>query len=275
MEQRDYYTILGVEKTAGRKQIKEAYRRLALQYHPDRNRTDEAAGRMKEINEAYAVLSDPKKREQYDSFSIRYGASGYHQFRESYSEQDIFRGSDIRQVFEEMSRIFGVRGFDEIFREHYGPGYQSFEFRRPGFSSQGFVFHSFPGMRQGGAGGPRLNGPFGRLVKYLLKKQWGLEFPEKGKDRGDKIVIPAELAVKGGKIHYTYRPKSRDLLVTIPPGITDGKKIRLRGMGDDGKAGGEPGDLYITIYVGRDLLEDLKACWSKVSYWISEMLPRK
>ena len=133
MEQKDYYEILEVDKNATQREVKEAYRKLAFQYHPDRNKDNPAAAtRMKEINEAYGALSDAEKRRQYDELRQTFGSSAYGQFRQTYSEQDIFRGSDIHQIFEELSKAFGFRSFDEIFRETYGPVYKTFEFRRPG-----------------------------------------------------------------------------------------------------------------------------------------------
>ncbi len=85
MDQKDYYDILGLEKDASQKQIRDAYRRLALLHHPDRNKdSPEAADRMKEINESYAVLSDPKKRREYDGLRQAYGSSAYGQFRQTY-----------------------------------------------------------------------------------------------------------------------------------------------------------------------------------------------
>jgi DnaJ-class molecular chaperone len=260
MEQKNYYEILGVEKNAPPKAVKEAYRKLALQYHPDRNNEPGAAARMKEINEAYAVLSNPQKRERYDAFQHQFGSAAYGRFRQGYSEEDIFRGSDIRQVYEEISRVFGFRGFDEVFREFYGQGYRSFEFRRPGFSARGFAFR-VPPRRSGGAGTPpplQLGGPLGKLLKVVLKKRWGLELPEKGKDRSDRIIIPPELAGSGGRIRYLYRLKGKELVVTVPRGIRNGQKIRLRGMGDEGKGGGEPGDLYVTVRVRKHLLKRIR-----------------
>jgi DnaJ-class molecular chaperone len=253
MEQRDYYDILGVDGNASQPQIKEAYRRLALQYHPDRNKEDPAAAeRMKEINEAYAVISDPSKRRQYDSLRQTYGSSAYGHFRQSYSEEDIFRGSDVRQVFEKISKAFGFRGFDDIFREFYGPGYRSFEFRGKGSLGQGFS----------------LCGNLGRVVKYLLKKSWGVELPERGKDRDDRVTISPELAGTGGKMRYTYRVKSKELLVNIPPGIREGQRIRLRGMGDSGKGGAEAGDLYVEVRIrspfSQRIREMMKGVWFRV-----------
>ena len=247
MEQKDYYEILGIEKTANQKQLKDAYRSLALKYHPDRNKGNPgAAAKMKEINESYAVLSHPEKRKQYDTLQQTYGSSAYGQFRQTYSEQDIFRGSDIQQIFEELSRAFGFRGFDDVFRESYGSGYQTFEFRRPG--AFGRVFEA----------NPLLGGRLGRLIRYGLKKKWGIELPEKGKDLRDIITISPALIRTGGKISYLCRQTAKELLVTIPRNIRAGQKIRLKGMGEKGKGGGEPGDLYIEVRVRNPLLQKVR-----------------
>src|SRR6185369_1261075 len=100
MAQRDYYEVLGVKKGASVEELKKAYRKLAVKYHPDKNPGDkQAEERFKEINEAYAVLSDPKKKAQFDQF----GSSNFHQ---RYSQEDIFRdqGFGTDDIF---SRIFG------------------------------------------------------------------------------------------------------------------------------------------------------------------------
>ena len=100
MKQKDYYEILELENDASQKQIRDAYRRMALLHHPDRNKGNpDAEDRMKEINESYAVLSDPLKRRDYDSLRQAYGSSAHDQFRQTHSDQDIFRGSDIQQIF--------------------------------------------------------------------------------------------------------------------------------------------------------------------------------
>jgi curved DNA-binding protein len=101
MANRDYYEILGVNKKASDEEIKRAYRKLAMKYHPDRNpNKKEAEERFKEINEAYAVLSDKEKRKQYDTF----GAEG---FRQRFTQEDIFRGFDFDEI---LSGLFGGRG---------------------------------------------------------------------------------------------------------------------------------------------------------------------
>jgi curved DNA-binding protein len=257
MEQKDYYQILGVDENATQQQIKQAYRALALKNHPDRNKDDQAAAaRMKEINESYAVLSDREKRRQYDSLRHLYGSSAYGHFRQTFSEQDIYRGSDIQQIFEEIGRAFGFRNFDEVFKESYGSRYRTFEFRQPGAFSRVF----FASSQRGNSYTPKfpLRGNLGKLIRYGLKKKWGIEWPEKGKDRYDIITISPELAQAGGKIKYIYRRKSKKLVVKIPVGVKEGQRIRLKGLGDDGKGGGEPGDLYVKIRFKRPFFHKLR-----------------
>ena len=100
MAETDYYKALGVNKTATEDEIKKAYRKLAMKYHPDHAKGDKAAEeKFKQVSEAYAVLSDKEKRQQYDTF----GSSGFHQ---RYSQEDIFRGFDM----EDLLRGFGLGG---------------------------------------------------------------------------------------------------------------------------------------------------------------------
>ncbi len=263
MNQKDYYQILEVEKEASPQKIKEAYRRLAFQYHPDRNKGNPAAvEKMKEINEAYSVLSDPKKRRDYDTFYDQYGPYGYDRFKQTYSEQDIFRGSDVYQVFEEMASSFGFRGFEEVFRESYGQGVHTFEFRRPGVSGRGFIFFG-PGFRRNRrqeipSSSEILPGVAGNFVRYLLKKTLGVKQPARGNDLEDVIYLDPRQALEGAKGKYLHRKRSKELIVTVPPGMKEGQKIRLKGMGKLGKEGGEPGDLYLKVKIKRPLLERVR-----------------
>ena len=261
MEEKDYYSILGLDKNATQQKIRAAYRRLAFQYHPDRNKEDPAATeKMKEINEAYAVLSDPSKRREYDLLRERYGPYAYARYTQSHSPGDIFRGSDIDQVFQEFARQFGFRDFSEIFREFYGPDYQSFEFRRPGMFGRMFVFYHTSGGRakepeaypsREAIPGPPSGGFIGKPLKFFLKRIMGIELPEKGKDWKDKITLSPRVAQDGGEIEYPYRKwgKTKNLIVRIPAGTKEGHQIRLKGMGGPGRGGGEPGDLYLRVRV--------------------------
>ncbi|MGE0171983.1 MAG: DnaJ C-terminal domain-containing protein [Oligoflexales bacterium] len=133
----NYYKVLGVEKSASDADIKKAFRKLAMQYHPDRNQGDkQAEDKFKEVNEAYAVLSDPEKRKQYDMF----GEQGFHQ---RYSTEDIFRGFDFSSIFDE----FGLGGDrNNIFSHIFGAGFAG-------------------GQPRGGFGGPER----GQDVSYPLE----------------------------------------------------------------------------------------------------------
>ncbi len=259
MSQNDYYQILGVDQNASEKQIKDAYRKLAFQYHPDRNEKNPAAAdKMKSVNEAYAVLSDATKRREYDTLRQQFGSSAYSQFRQNYSEQDIFSGSDINQILEQMARAFGLRGSDEIFKEFYGQGYQRYEFRKPGFFANSFIF---AGPRQSGktdSSGLGFQGGLGRLARFLLKQFSGIEFPENGADIHDTIWLDPEVAHQGGPYAYYLRKKDKKLVVKIPPGTKSNQQIRLTGMGEDGKGGGNAGNLYLKVRIRKPLLQQVK-----------------
>jgi len=280
--QKDYYKILDLPEDASSEEIKKSYRTLAFQYHPDRNPGKEEM--MKEINEAYAVLSDERKRKEYDLLRQRYGSFAREQFRHTYTEQDIFRGSDISQIFNELSRMFGFRSPEDIFSRHdfYGKQYQTFEFRGPGFSGRGFFFFGpmnrasrermkgFPDKPQS----PSLSSQplFSRILlkgmEFIQKqaaKKFGVTLPERGKDLEDHIEITPEQALVGDKITYTYTKRNtpKELSVKIPPGMRDGQKIRLKGMGEEGKHGGDSGDLYLRVKIRTPLFKKIKNFFNK------------
>ncbi len=261
--EKDYYKILGVESSAGKKAIKEAYRQMAFTYHPDRNTDNpDAAEKMKAVNVAYAVLSDPKKRQEYDALRQRYGSSAHNHFRQSYSDQDIFNGSDINQLFEEISKSFGLRGFDDIFKDFYGQSYHTFEFKEDGSFGGGFFFSGGFG---GGKGEKNKAGPqlfpttgIGKLLQFFMKKATGIELPQTGADMNDAITLSQEHAQQGGPYAYFHKKRGRKLVVRIPPSVKHGQRIRLAGMGEDGKGGGQSGDLYLKVQIRKPLLQKLR-----------------
>jgi DnaJ-class molecular chaperone len=262
--EKDYYEILGVDSNASQQDIKDAYRQLAFQYHPDRNKDDAAASdKMKELNESYAILSDPAKRREYDSLRERYGSSAYKEYRQAHSQEDIFRGSDIEQILQEFAKSFGFRDADEIFVEFYGPGFQSYKYQRPGFNSTTYVYDSARAGESGISPSSPLNqsGFSGKLIRFILEKAFRIRLPERGKDLVDVLKITPEIARPGGEVRYRYRKegKTKNLMVTIPAGIKKGQTIRLKGMGTVGKAGGAAGDLLLTIRIKAPLFQRIRS----------------
>ena len=276
MQPTDYYQILGLDRKAEAHEIREAYRQLAFKYHPDRNADDPAsAERMKALNEAYAVLHDERKRHEYNALQQQFGTSAHGQFRQSHSEEDIFTGSDIQQVFEEMARSFGVRGFDDMFKEFYGQGYRRFECRHPrgrrgpGFGGRGRGFggrgRGFGGRGHfgrdrcgpmgvmGAMGAVPLHAILGHLGQFVFKKLSTADWPQDGRDVSTQISLQPSQALRGGRFEYQIPKRKKKVIVTIPPGIRPGQQIRLAGMGAVGKGGGKPGDLYLKIRVKTSL----------------------
>jgi curved DNA-binding protein len=213
----DYYQVLGVDKKASPEEIKKAYRKLAVKWHPDKNPTNKAASeeKFKKISEAYAVLSDTEKRQQYDNF----GSAD--QYRQQYSQEDIFRGFDL----DEILRSFGFGG-------SRGGGRTTF---RSGGRRGGYQDHEdpFSGIFGGGGGQQYAN------------------MPQKGQDAEYNLSISLEESVFGAdkKISLQIENRIEDISVKIPPGISSGKKLRLPGKGLSGFNGGPTGDLYLNINV--------------------------
>jgi DnaJ-class molecular chaperone len=265
---RDYYEVLGTNNKANQQEIREAYRKLAFQYHPDRNKDDPQSNeKMKAINEAYATLSDATKRKEYDSFKERFGTMASDQFRQAYSQEDIFRNSDIGQIFEEFSKSFGYRNSEEILRQFYGEGFRKYEYRGPGFTYRTYVRNSDPQMN-GISSIPTFTkrpGCAGRLIQFILKKVLKMPIPERGKDIVDNLQLGSETARLGGEVEYNYRKwkKTRNLMVKVPPGIKDGQTIRLKEMGMSGKAGGPSGDLLLRVKIRVRLSGRIKELFRK------------
>ena len=264
MQQQDYCRILGVETHASAEQIKEAYRRLAFKYHPDRNRANpEASEKMKAINEAYAVLSNPAKRRQYEALRDQFGSSAHSQFRRRYSEEDIFRGSDINDILEEMAKVFGFRGYEDVFREFYGEACRAFEFKKPGFLGKGFVFAGYRGDLGQDQRQLPPEGQLGKLSRFFLEKIGGIDLPQNGSDIFDVIKLSPQHAQKGGPFTYFVRRKSKKLILEIPPRVKEGQRIRLVGMGEDGRGGGKAGDLYLKVHMKKPLLQRMRGFLSE------------
>jgi curved DNA-binding protein len=282
---KEYYEILGLKENASAEEIRKAYRKLALHYHPDRNRGDATAEeRFKAISEAYAVLTDPEKRRMYD-LSRATGAGVRADARSepwSYTSQedilrDLLRNRDAAAIFEELTREFQRMGFrfDDGFVRH-----TFFGGRGVAFSGVFFFGGPFGGGRHrrreafGTFGrhtedrGPRLGSRTAEAAAGTEKSPGFLErigqalrgigrvarlalgSGQRGADlTQDFPVTPAE-ARQGAKKHLRYSRGAavEDVIVTVPAGVRAGTKLRLRGKGLQGPSG-TPGDLYLRIQV--------------------------
>lgn len=244
----DYYNTLGVTRQADTAQIKQAYKKLAIKVHPDRNPDDkEAAEKMAQLNEAYAVLSNPEKRQNYDQLRERFGDDAAGKFRQAHTYEDILRESDIEKIFQEISDSFGLRGFQELFKSGKMHGGGIFMFGTFGF----------PHGRAKGTGGGGFLKEIGRtLLNNVLTN--ALNAPAMGKDIHETIFLSEQHAQKGGPYAYYHSKQDKKLIVTIPGNIQDGRKIRLKGLGKKDAVTGETGDLYLTVSIKKSLLSKLK-----------------
>jgi len=223
MAKKDYYEVLGVKKSAPEEEIKKAYRKLAMKYHPDRNPGNkQAEERFKEINEAYAVLSDKTKRQEYDQF----GPSG---FSQRFSQEDIFRGFDISDLFKDL-------GFStsDVFSSVFGAGGRRAKVRYEGFEDL------FGQKRR-------------PTVNYEDIFAGGGPAPPQGQDVHSELNLTFQEAAFGGekKVRYQRGGKVEEVTVKIPPGIENGKRLRLAGKGAEGGRGIPPGDLYLKVNVAE------------------------
>ncbi len=212
--EKDFYKALGVSKDASADEIKRAYRKLAKQYHPDRNPDDKSAEeRFKEIGEAYQVLSNEKDRKQYDA--IRALAGGGPRFAAG-------------------SGGTGGAGFEDIFSMFGGAG------------NGGNVRYST--NTSGGAGGG-----FDDILSQMFGGGGGFSSarrPQRGQDLTTEVSIPLRDAVSGTTVKMTSAD-GRSVTARIPAGVSDGQKIRVSGKGGAGANGGPAGDILVTIHVEK------------------------
>lgn len=229
MEYKDYYAILGVPKNADEKTIKSAYRKLARAHHPDVNPDKpEAEQRFKEINEAYAVLSDEEKRKMYDRFGAEwedYQRAGFGPNDAPHRSRPGGMGGGTRTMTpEEFQEVFG-RGFGRR-----APGGFSASFGDSGGFSD-FFEAMFGGGMAGGAAGARTS------IR-----------PRKGRDVDAPIEVSLEEAFSGG-VRALEWEGGRRIEVTVPRGVRTGSRVRVSGQGEPGANGGQAGDLYLNVTV--------------------------
>ncbi len=259
-DKRDYYTVLGVERTASRDQIKQAYRQLALAYHPDRNKAPDAAEKFREIAEAYAVLSDEAKRREYD-------AAGHAGVAERWSTEDLFRDFQFGDFF--GGRLGDLSGlFGDMLGRRFHPGggpSQGADLRydldltleeaaRGGeFDVQ--VTRSQPCRTCAGSGAKPGTTPKpcaacgGTGQKQDVRGGKGVRMVTLTtcaacEGRGQTIDSPCEDCRGSGLQFVPHQYK-----VKVPAGVDDGMAIRLAEQGEVGRGGGPPGDLFIRTHL--------------------------
>ena len=260
-EKKDYYEVLGVKRDASADEIKDSYRKLAMQFHPDRNKDPGAEERFKEISEAYAVLSDPQKRQTYDQL-------GHAGFDQRYSSEDIFRGADFDSVFRDM-------GFGDIFRTFFGGGGFGGERINRGqdlaVDLQITLEEAASGTEKeieiprtekcdvcGGSGArpgtsPRVCPTCGGSGQVQnMRKSGFATYVQVGvcptcKGKGMLIDSPCPNCHGTGRVR-----RRRKITVKVPAGIDEGNQLRLRGEGEMASQDGEAGDLYVVIHVRQN-----------------------
>ncbi len=249
---REYYEVLGVSQDASEEEIKKAFRKLALEYHPDRNKSDGAAEKFKEINEAYQVLSDPEQRRSYDRFGHQgvagNGARGFEGFDTFGGFGDVFdaffggfgsstrtaasRGGDLQYsitiAFEEA--VFGAEKEFEIKRTEVCSSCQGSR------SERGTTSSTCTNCSGSGQVRRTHQSIFGQFMQVVTC----------GVCRGDGRVITHPCSQCKGTGNER---RNRKLVVSIPGGIENGTQVRLTGEGEPGSNGGPPGDLYVAVGV--------------------------
>jgi molecular chaperone DnaJ len=251
MTTQDYYAVLGVQRNAAPDDIKKAYRKLALQYHPDRNPGDKAAeDKFKEASEAYQVLSDPEKRQLYDRYGMEgLKGAGYQGFG---AAADIF--STFGDLFEDLLG-FGPRRRGGS-RVQQGPDLRydvSLSFLNACLGKELDIDFDRPEMCQscGGTGGKDGAQPSrcttcqgrGQVLRTQGFLTVGTTCP-KCRGEGQIITTPCPTCQGEGRVLA-----KRHVHVKIPAGVDNGSRLRLQGEGGEGAHGGPPGDLYVFIHV--------------------------
>lgn len=290
---RDYYEVLGVSKSATAAEFKSAYRKLALEWHPDRNKSPQAHEKFKEINEAYAVLSDPKKREQYDQFGhAAFAPGGGYGAQSAPYGQGGFRQGPFQYYYSSggsPSEGFGDMGFDpfDIFEQFFGGGFsRAGAGRRPHPAYE--ITISFMDAVKGaskeihlprGAAG---EGSMKKTIKIPAGVNTGSRIrfddfdivvdvrPDKQfKREGNDLIIEQEITYTQAALGAVVEVPTIDepLKIRIQPGTQPGTLIRLHGKGVPSVRGGGRGDQYVKINLSipthlsrrqKELLEELE-----------------
>jgi molecular chaperone DnaJ len=258
---RDYYEVLGVPRGADATAVKDAFRRLAMEYHPDRNKSPGAEQKFKEIAEAYAVLSDPKKRAEYDAGGFA-GVAGF-------SPEDLFGGLDIGDLFADIGRGFGEDVFDRFFRRRPAgpPRGEDIEVKAvvpldriaTGGEETVRFFRLEPCRDCGGTGAQAGTQPRacatckGTGQKTSSRREQDILIRESAtcpdcRGRGSFIDTPCSACVGRGEVRH-----EESLAIKVPVGAEDGLVLRVPGRGHaSADPQGVPGDVLVLVRTAPD-----------------------
>jgi molecular chaperone DnaJ len=258
-DKRDYYEVLGVEKSASVDDVKKAYRKLAMKYHPDVNKEAGAEEKFKELSEAYAVLSDEQKRSTYDKFGHA-GMGGY-------SDADFYNSANFNDIFRDM----GFGNYDSIFDMFFGGrggGRGSgrgqdlrydleVDFKEAAFGvDKEIVFPRMdtcetchgsgakPGTKVNTCGACGGTGQVRQVTQSLFGQMVRVGPCGKCHGKGKTFDTPCPECRGSGKSR-----RVRKLMVKIPAGVEEGLQLRISGEGEAGTNGMPPGDLYVVVHV--------------------------
>ncbi len=265
MEYKDYYSTLGVAKTASEDEIKKAYRKLVRKYHPDVSKEADADARTKELNEAYGVLGDAEKRAAYDSLGSGQYRAGQ-EFRPPPDWGGGFEGGSAEDFFADLfAHVGGQRGRRQGFRTRGEDIHAVLEIslqdayngaqREISLGKQRTLKVSIPQgvtagqqLRLGGQGQPGMNGAEAGDLYLEIAFQADDRYRVEGRDVYEKVPIPPWLAALGGE-REVITPSGR-VTVTVPPNSQGGRKLRLKGRGiPPANSSGTAGDLYLTLEI--------------------------
>lgn len=263
-EKRDYYDVLGVDKNSDKKEIKKAYRKLAMKYHPDVSEDADAADKFKEVSEAYAVLSDEEKRQKYDQFGHA-GMEGFsaEDFYQNVNFEDIFQDFDIGNIFD----MFGFGGRSRRRQQRTGPERGSDIFTEVQISLQ----EAYTGIEKdlnikqdqicpvcnGSKSKPGSNpetckacggtGQVKQVSNTILGQMINVRPCGNCGGTGKIITNPCEECGGKGKLR-----KTKKITIDIPAGVDDGDRLRVGGEGNCGEVPGLNGNLIVTIYIKKN-----------------------
>lgn len=260
----DFYDVLGVTRDASQEEIKRSFRKLAFKYHPDRNKMPDAEQRFKEVSEAYAILSDPDKRKQYD-------AQGFEGIKQQYKQEDIFNRGTFRDIFSEFgfnaddlfNRVFRGGGFtfqqdqqqEQLHRGRDLEAKTVITLEQAAFGTEFEV--TLPRLKRCSkcrGSGVELNSKSmicpecrgsGR-IEHKVVSGFGQVIVSCSRCNGRGKVAEKPCKICGGNGLEENRTRIK---VKVPPGIDNGDHLVLRGQGEDGPYGGSSGDFYLTIEI--------------------------